>query len=412
MEDVPRPRRVIEVNQHIIGPPPPRAKTVRARKVSDYPGVPKAYLDAARRLSSPLLMGPPICDELIELVRHLFTEEEADVVRRLGAVVARSAAAVARVVHRRVEDVEPILERLATEKRVIVGSGPAGKRRYQLMPLVPGIFEMTLIGQSPERLSDWHRRFIELFEAIYETGYLLDYQQPYSTPLVRFLPLGGVVGAHPLALPSDRLEVILDRFQVFGVGNCQCRMSAASLGHGCGKPVGNCTAMGRWAEVGIKDGWLRQVSRQEVLDIKRAAEAEGLVNWILNIESAKGQASCSCCGCCCKAMRAVNEFSAPSLFAPPHFLPRFDSARCTWCGKCARRCPMGALVVDTQGKSRRHLLERCVGCGLCVVACGDNRAVVMEPVPDYRLPYRSWFSFLTRSAPAMLRTSWKVWRSR
>jgi hypothetical protein len=36
----------------------------------------------------------------------------------------------------------------------------------------------------------------------------------------------------------------------------------------------------------------------------------------------------------------------------------------------------------------------------------------MEPVPDYRLPYRSWFSLIARAAPGMLRTSWRVWRQR
>ena len=42
---------------------------------------------------------------------------------------------------------------------------------------------------------------------------------------------------------------------------------------GCGKPLGNCTVMGQWAERGIAQGWLRPVSRQTVLEIKREAEA-------------------------------------------------------------------------------------------------------------------------------------------
>ena len=79
-----RRRRVIEVRERIVGPTEPRLKTVRPRRLSDYPRLPAVYRDLARRLAGPLLMGPPICDELIALVAHLFTEEEAGVVRHLG----------------------------------------------------------------------------------------------------------------------------------------------------------------------------------------------------------------------------------------------------------------------------------------------------------------------------------------
>ena len=307
--DTGHPRRVIEVNQQIIGPTAPRAKTVRPRKRGDYPHVAAAYLDVAQRLASPLRMGPPICDELMALVQHLFTEEEAGVVRHLGLYRGRRAADVARAERRPVEQVKPVLERLVHEKRVIAAGGPPEDQHYRLLPIVPGIFEMLLIGYTPETMTDWHRRFVELFEALCDTGYILDYEGR-PAPIVRFLPVGKVIEAHPAALPSDKLEVVLDRFQTFGIGQCQCRMSMQVLGRGCGKPLGNCTVMGQWAERGIEEGVLRPVSRKEALDIKREAESHGLVNWIMNVESTKGQCSCSCCGCCCHAMRTVNEFSA------------------------------------------------------------------------------------------------------
>jgi len=404
-------RRVIQVNKSIIGPGEPRRNTVQAKKASDYPNVPSAHLDVARKLSSPLLSGPPICDELIAFVQHTFTEEEAGVVRHLSAITARSARRVARAAHRPLEEIEPILERLASKKRAIGSEGPAEKRRYRLMPVMPGIFEMVLIGESPETLSDWHRRFAELVEALFETGYTLDYQNR-STRVVRYLPVAGALGAHPAALPCDQLEVVLDRFDSFGVGYCQCRMSTPPTGQGCGRPLEVCTVMGQWAEQGINAGWLRRVSKQDVLQIKREAESHGLVTFFMNVESTKGQASCSCCGCCCKALRMTSQFNAPGIIAPPHFMPRFDSSRCTYCGRCAKDCPMGAITVDTAQKTLDHQPARCIGCGLCKLACDRQHAITMEPVPDYRLPYRSWLSLILRNAPDMLKTSWRVWRSR
>jgi Fe-S-cluster-containing hydrogenase component 2 len=83
-----------------------------------------------------------------------------------------------------------------------------------------------------------------------------------------------------------------------------------------------------------------------------------------------------------------------------------------FCGKCAQHCPMGAITVDTGQKKHDRLARRCIGCALCALACDRQRALRMEPVPDYRLPYRSWFSLAAHAAPGFLRTSWRVWRKR
>jgi Na+-translocating ferredoxin:NAD+ oxidoreductase subunit B len=411
MSKPPQARRVIQVNKCIIGPGQPREKTVRVKKAGDYPGVASAHLDVAKKLSSPLALGPPVCDELIAFVCHTFTEEEARVVRRLSLARGRDARQLARAEGRPLEEIEPILQGLAVGKRAIASSGEGDRRRYKMMPVMPGIFEMVLIGESPQTLTDWHRRFAELIEALFETGYMVDYQDR-RTSMIRFMPVAPVVAANPAALPSDRLEVVLDRYQTFGVGHCQCRMSDEIADRGCGKPLEVCTVMGEWAQRGIDDGWLRSVSRDNILQIKREAESQGLVTWIMNVESARGQVSCSCCGCCCKAMRGVNEFNAPGAMAPPHFMPKFDSSACTHCGSCAKKCPMGAITVDTREKTLTHQPARCIGCGLCMLGCEKEQAIKMDPVPDYRLPYKSWLSMLTHDGPTMLKASWKTWRQR
>jgi electron transport complex protein RnfB len=387
-------RRVIQVNQSILGPPPPRPRNLTPRKLKDYPQVSRHYLALAEKLSGTLLLGPPICDELIAFVQHVFTEEEASVARHLG-VVPRTAAKAAKAARRSVEEIQPILDRLAWQKHVIACYEKGEKRKYHLIPVLGGIFEFSLISLTPETLTDWHRRLIELFEALYDTGYPADAGR--LPPLVRFLPVHQVLDAYPMALPADQLAVILDQFDAFGVGQCQCRMAMQVLGKGCGRPLSNCLSMGRWAERGIQYG---------MLEIKREAERQGMVNWLMNVASTKGQASCSCCGCCCHAMRIVNEFNAPAMIAPPHFRPEFDAKKCVHCGSCAQKCPMGAITVDLKAKTLSHAAQRCIGCGLCLVACEKQRAVALRPVPVRKMPYRSWFSLILRALPGLMKTGW------
>ena len=402
-------RRVIDVSENIIGPRRPPSRRLHPRPWSDFAHWPTPYLELARQLCSPLFVGPPVCDESMALIRHVFDEDEALVASHLARLAGRSAAEVAVRAGVEVDVAAALLEGLARRKRCIASHGEGEAARYSLVPILPGMFEMVLIAHTPESLTGWHIRFVELLEALYDTGYHVPYIR-MAGPSVRFLPVAGSLEGHPLALPGDGLEVLVERFDTFALGECQCRTSSLVMGTACDRPRSNCIGMGEFATAAIHGGSMRRISRQDVLSIKREAEASGLVNWILNVESTQGQFSCSCCGCCCKGMRAVNEFNAPAALAPPHFLPTLDARLCNGCGSCALRCPMGALTVDTRQKSCQHALERCIGCGLCRLAC-KRGALSMRPVERHQVPYRSWFAFVMESVPRFVRTSWEAWQA-
>ncbi len=406
-------RRVIQINAGIVGPKKPQPRLVKAKKIFYYPEVPKPYRDVAQRYANPLLFGPPICDELMALVRHMFTEEEAALVRHLSSPRGKTASAIAAAEHRPLAEVRPVLGRLADEKHILLTHGQGESKRYGLMPLVPGVFESVLVRTSLETLAPWHRRFAELFEALFETGYLLDYAE-HDLPAVRYLPVGRTIENNSHALPSDRLAEVLDRYDLFALGLCQCRMTEGIVGRGCERSMENCVAFGEGAEYVIKSGRMRQVTKQEVLAVKAEAEANGLVTFIAEADWGRGAggASCSCCGCCCHALQTITKFNVPGLISPPHFTPRLDSAKCNHCAKCARNCPMGAIVVDTKGKTFRHLPHRCIGCGLCAAACDRQQALRMEPVAGYREPPRRLRSILRQMGPNYLRNAWSVWRRR
>jgi electron transport complex protein RnfB len=162
-----------------------------------------------------------------------------------------------------------------------------------------------------------------------------------------------------------------------------------------------CTAFGDIAGWLADAGKAKAASKKDVLEVKAAAEKEGLVTWMFNVTSdTRYNGSCSCCGCRCGALRSVTEFNAPGMIAPPHFMPRFDQAACVYCEKCVNICPMRALTIVGEGDGRRLLHEsaRCIGCGLCAVACKKS-AVVLHEMPGYKEPKDGWPRFWLKNLP-------------
>lgn len=404
--------RMIVVKDGVVGPRRPVGRTVRQRTPGDYAVIPKAYLDVAKLYSSPLLMGPPLCDELMALIQHMFTEEEASIVRHFRPFQRKNAAQIASKAHRPAKEVRDILERLARNKFILLSMGELSNRRYAVLPIVPGTFEMVLTTTSMEKLTGWQREFARRFEELHETGFITDYLQ-HKKPGVRYLPLGQSIEFNQMALPSDKLEEVFDRYDKFGVTQCQCRMTEIIAGRGCARELENCVVFGDAFLKLVEYDKVRVIDKKEAVAIKREAEASGLVSWMINEESGRySNCSCSCCGCCCHMMRTVTEFNLPAMIAPPHFRPAFDLSQCDRCTMCALRCPMGAITVDTKTKTHVYNPKRCVGCGQCVVACDKKHAVRMDAVADYKLPPADYKSLLLKMTPNALRTALKVWLSR
>ena len=414
MTETPPPRRVIKLDEQYIGhgEAPRLHKVATPKKVNDYPEVSRFHLEVAKHYTNPLLVGPPLCDELVALVRHMLTEEEASVMRHIKSLRGKTAQAVAAAAHRPIDEVRPILERLAGKKFILIGSGNGEKKRYSLMPLLPGVFELVMLQPAGVMHSEWQRRFAELFMSLYDTGYLADYFR-YPAMGVRYVPVGQSIETCQRALPADRLEEVFDRYKTFAVGVCDCRTSERIVGRGCGRPVDTCIGFGEMAEFLIRHDKMRRVEKREVLEIKAEAAAAGLASFIVEMKlgGTVGGASCSCCGCCCAALRMINQFDTPGIVAPPHYLPRVDLAQCVYCGRCARVCPVGAIVVDVKNKTYLHKPERCIGCGLCAVACDGRHAVHMEPVVRHIRLSEGKIGRLLMTANH-LRNIWSVWRKR
>ncbi len=384
---------------------------LKIRTIREYAELPAAYRKIAGNYATPLLIGPPLCDELMALILHMYTEDEARLAQHVTNPLGISAREIAHKEHLPVGQVTTILDRLISEKGILLSLGRGSGKYYCLIPLVPGAFEMSLVHCDASSVNGWHKRFAELFEALFQTGFISAYtSRPLSA--VRYLPVEKSIAASQMALPSDRLEEVFDRYKVFGVGLCQCRSARSMVSGTCGKPLETCVSYGNLAEMLIANGRLRKIERREAIDIKRRAEENGLATFLLEVDLGvyKSGTSCSCCGDCCYALRTVNEFNKPGIIAPPHFQPVFLAEKCSACGQCADICPMGAITISKETHTPVYNPGRCIGCGLCAVRCGSTRAIVMNALPGYRKPPRLFTSILLRNAPNYVINAVNTWK--
>lgn len=173
-----------------------------------------------------------------------------------------------------------------------------------------------------------------------------------------FVPEGGAgIGMHVIpvekAIEMENESVDLEHIShwlnkyegKYAASPCSCRRSRLTHGEGCADdPEGWCIAVGDMADYVVetqKDG--RYIDKAEALEILKAAEDNGFVHQITNIDGAnKIFAICNCNVNVCYALRTSQLFNTPNM-SRSAYVAKVDKANCVACGKCVEFCPAGAV---------------------------------------------------------------------
>jgi Na+-translocating ferredoxin:NAD+ oxidoreductase subunit B len=335
-----------------------------------------------------------VTDSLLKLLQFAYTEEEAMIASALG-VAPLPASAIAIKVRRPLFEVRRSLESLS-ERFLILGIEVKGLSFYAFLPMVPGVFEAQMLRSRKEPdQKEYFQRFAQLFNDMHH-----DYSeilQPLLADrdlrLSRIIPINKSISASPGIIPlsTDNYEELADRNSTFALLEaCACRTEHLFIGEGCGKPLDVCTCLGWVAELLIKKGLARRISKQAFLEVKARATEAGLVQLTDNIRDPLQV--CSCCTCCCTGLSIVKQHNLPGLVARSHFEAQVDESRCTGCKKCLKICPMDAIGIETQ-KARVDVV-RCIGCGLCVGVCDKVQAMTLREREGHQEPAGGLADFL------------------
>jgi ferredoxin len=168
------------------------------------------------------------------------------------------------------------------------------------------------------------------------------------------------------------------------VATCVCRKGADKKGTPCKHSDirETCLQIGadharQYVDMGIG----RYVTKEEAYKILDAAQEAG---FILQPENSKHpEAICCCCGDCCGILKSVKMSPKWSDHFAANYYAAIDTAVCTGCGTCVKRCQMEARTI-VDGKAVL-ILDHCIGCGNCVTTC-PSHASSMQPKDRMLVP--------------------------
>ena len=137
-------------------------------------------------------------------------------------------------------------------------------------------------------------------------------------------------------------------------------------------------SLGDLADLYVEEGWGRRISQQEALEITRQNEQEGLV--LMPGNEQEPAFFCACCSDCCGMLGMMKNFPRPADVVGSNYYAQVNTALCTDCGTCVKRCPIGAVVLEDAVYSID--LARCIGCGLCVPTCPEHAMSLVKKVQE------------------------------
>ncbi len=336
------------------------------------------YENLARHLDQGIV-GAPKSPALLEILRVLFPREEAAVALKLN-MQDQTLEELTQSFPELGSALEEILNRMAGQGTVFTSQRPGAQRAYRLLPSVVGWAETPFwAGKETERTRKlaplWLKYREEAFGAELSRG---------DMPVVRVLPVSKKLRQSSEVLPYNALEALVESQSYCAVAHCPCRQMHAQVGDACEHSLENCLHFGSMGRYMVEQGLARKISSDETLSILKAANEEGLVHSVENINGHLGTI-CNCCGCCCVFLETKSKMGLHTISASS-YVARVDPERCVACGTCEDRCPMGAVAV---GDDDIAVVDEntCIGCGVCTPAC-DPEAVELSlrseanPPPD------------------------------
>ncbi len=306
--------------------------------------VKEKVLDLANKISRTKRgskSGITIDDPEYKILEPILTEEMAEVTLCLALREPKSAAEVAKLCDRSVEETEALLWQSAVAGTAFVNEKD-GVDKYWLDVWVPGHMEM--IVNNKELIQKFPQLGAAFDEFGKKKGPLAAGNIPVGSGPMRVIPIETSIDGDTKTVSYEEVSKYLNDNDTFSISDCACRTSREAMGEGCGHLKEEmCIQMGHAAEYYVRTGRGRKITRDEAYEVIKKAEANGLMHSIPNLDgSGKTHAICNCCGCGCFALRLAEMWQNPDMVRS-NYIVKIDREKCVACGECVEACPTNAL---------------------------------------------------------------------
>jgi electron transport complex protein RnfB len=302
----------------------------------------------------------------IKILKDIFTPEQAEIALFLNykyqtvEEISKNINNTSTSLH----DLEMKLDEMG--KHGIFRSDMGEKKTYALIPFVTGIYEMQINRISKE--------FANNTIEFYKEGFGIEYLST-EIPQMRVIPIETSITPENRISTYDELKSLIFNADHIALAECACKKSRDYLERPCERTKRRevCMYFRNFGETFLREGWGRQISKDEALEIARLSEKEGLV--IQSSNEQNPQFICACCSCCCGVLGTLKLFPKPADFIASNFYVSIDSSKCKGCGTCIKRCHMEAISISKNIATVD--IDRCIGCGLCVSGC-PNKTISLK----------------------------------
>lgn len=277
-----------------------------------------------------------------------------------------SAPTLAQKLGRSEEEIASALRTLFV-KGVVFPSGKTDPPSYRMCRDLVQFHDASILWPGAPR------EFLDLWQDFMEAEWpdvAKKFNQLMPRPFTRVIPVGITIQAKTHVLAFEDVEEIISDARTIAVTKCTCRLTA----HKCDKKLETCIQINRAADYTLERGTGRRLGKEEALDLVRECEEEGLIHVVMNKQNVD-HFICNCCACCCQTMPVLIKHNI-SVIEPSRFAARVDADLCTACEACLDRCFFGAISMEDGTAVVNE--SKCMGCGLCQVACPADAISLME----------------------------------
>ena len=317
--------------------------------------------------------------EFFEMVEALFTPEEA---RVNNALIRKpeTLEQIARRMKRDEKELHALLEEMA-DKGLCTTFRTNGKRVYQGVPFMPGIFEYQFMSGRDSAHDRKLARLIHAYKMAYTAAKGVE---KINFPVTRVIPVDKTIDAGNRIHTYDQVATYIQKYDSIGVGVCYCRHAAKLRGEDIHEmPMEVCMWFGHAADYIVERIGGRKVDKAEALELLDRSEKAGLVHMSRNTTE-EIDFMCNCDRWHCEVVTQVLKQPKPGWVFNSGYQPRFDPERCIACETCVGRCPPEALEMVDDGVPVVNL-DRCFGCAVCATGCPEE-AIDMVAKPDFPAP--------------------------